>query len=407
MMKTKSYLLIAVCLLLTMIFSCGKKQQPMEENIFYTCSMDPQLMERHPGRCPICKMELTKLIMTKEEMESKNIKLSNEQMALGNIKTDTVRLNTIGEEKTLTATTAANESNINVITTRVSGRIENIYFRSAGEKVQEGQKLYDIYSEDLANIQQEYLLAMQEKNKSLKGESFNYEPFINSAKNKLLLYGMKSEQVEELKGNGIVQTTLPIYSKHTGVIMNINARIGDYLMEGMPILKVADLRTLWVEAQMYANEMSELSESSDVDITIASFPDKQLKGKVSFVNLELQQESKINLIRIEIENPDTLFRPGMMAYVTVKLNSKKAITVPTNAVIRNNKMPTVWIQNKEGTFEAKMVTLGIESKNHIEITSGLELGETVVISGAYLLNSEYVFKKGADPIAGLHEHMKM
>lgn len=406
MKKSKNWLAVC-CLLLTIFFSCGEKQKPIEDNVFYTCSMDPQVMERHPGRCPICKMELTKVVMTKEEMQSKTLKLSEEQMTLGNIKTDTVRLNTIGEEKTLTATTAANESNINVITTRVSGRIENIYFRSAGEKIKEGQKLYDIYSEDLANIQQEYLLAIQEKDKSLKGENFNYEPFINSAKNKLLLYGMSNEQIEGLKANGTVQTTIPIYSKHAGVIMNISARIGDYLMEGMPVLKIADLRTLWVEAQLYVNEMSELSESSNVDVTIASFPDKQIKGKVSFVNLELQQDSKINLIRVEIDNPDTLFRPGMMAYVTIKLNAKKAVTVPTNAVIRNKKMPTVWIQNKDGAFEARMVTLGIENKNNIEITSGLEIGEMVVISGAYLLNSEYVFKKGADPMAGMHEHMNM
>ena len=183
--------------------------------------------------------------------------------------------------------------------------------------------------------------------------------------------------------------------------MNINARIGDYLMDGMSVLKVADLSTLWVEAQLYANEIRDLTDSSEAEVSIASFPDKVMEGRISFVNIELLENSKINLIRIQLDNPDNLFRPGMMAYITLKTNEKKAISLPTDAVIRNKNYSSVWIQNEKGGFDVRMVELGIENSEIVEIKSGLEEGEKVVVSGAYLLNSEYIFKKGADPMAGM------
>ena len=396
-------LLTIYCLLLTifLLFSCKPKQEPMEENVFYTCSMDPQVMEKHAGKCPICRMELAKVTMSKEDMESKSIKINNEQMMLANIKVDSLSQSMIAEEKTLTGTAVANENGTHIVATRVAGRIETIYFKSAGERIKERQPIYDIYSEELSSIQQEYILALKEKRRKLKGEKFNYDSFINSAKNKLLLYGMTEEQLTELQSNGKIQTIVTIYSKFSGIIMNINARIGDYLMEGDPILKASDITSLWVEAQLYSNEIADLTDSSEATVTIASFPDKVMKGKISFVNLELVENSKINLIRMQINNSDTLFRPGMMAYITLKTNEKKAITVPYDAVIRNKNYSSVWIQNKKGSFDVRMVELGITNSDRVEIKSGLKEGEKVVISGAYLLNSEYIFKKGADPMADM------
>jgi Cu(I)/Ag(I) efflux system membrane fusion protein len=352
-------------------------------------------------------MDLTKVVMTEEEMRSTKIRLSEEQLLLGNIKTDTVRHSLIGEEKTLTATTTVHEDYVQLITTRVSGRIENIYFKSIGEKIIEGQKLYDIYSEELLNIQQQYLLAVEQKRKQIKGSGFNYETFINSTKNKLLLYGLTEDQIKELEEQKTLQSIIPIYSMHSGVILDINVRMGDYINEGMEILKVADLKKLWVEAQLYTHEIRELSASNTAEVTIAAFPEEQLSGKINFINLELIENTKINLVRIEIENEHMLFRPGMMAYVSIKLDEKKAIVVPSDAVIKTKNYTSVWIQNNEGSFEVRKVSVGMENNNKVEITSGLKIGEVVVVTGAYLLNSEYIFKKGADPMAGMHTHMIM
>ena len=130
------------------------------------------------------------------------------------------------------------------------------------------------------------------------------------------------------------------------------------------------------------------------------YPGRILKGKVSFVNPNLEASSKIVLARTEISNPSGEYQPGMQAWITLKGKTRHAIAVPTNALIQESRGVTVWIRNDTGGFEGRMVRTGIANEDYTEIVEGLQVGETVVVSGAYLLQSELVFKKGADPMAG-------
>ncbi|MEZ4905740.1 MAG: hypothetical protein R2822_30245 [Spirosomataceae bacterium] len=133
---------------------------------------------------------------------------------------------------------------------------------------------------------------------------------------------------------------------------------------------------------------------------IPYYADRIIKGRVNFVNPELMPSSKIVSIRMDIPNGKREYQPGMQAYITLKGKVKNTIAVPTNALIQDTNGVTVWLENTDGAFESRMVSVGMTNKDYTEITEGLRAGEKVVVSGAYLLNSEYIFKKGSNPMEG-------
>lgn len=332
--------------------------------------------------------------------QSTNIKLSKAQMQLANIIVDTVKENTISNEIIFSGKLVVNENTNKVISSKVAGRVDKLNFKSTGDLIKKGDILYEIYSEDLQSAQKEYLLAL-EKQKKLNSSTNDYSLIIDAAENKLLLWGMSSAQIEQLKNSGSEKNTVPVYSAVSGYIQDIKINEGDYIMAGSTVFKLSDNSTLWLEAQAYSDELEYIKESAPITYIISAFPDEELKGTISFVNPELEKDSKINLIRVEISNTANKYKPGMMAEVKLKTNEKKAITVPVNAVLVNSKGSTVWMQNADSTFEVRMVTTGIRNSDEVEITSGLKENERVVTSGAYLLNSEYILKNGSDPMAGM------
>ncbi len=382
------------------LFSCKKKAEPVADNVFYTCSMDPQVMEKQPGNCPICHMELTKIEIDQDDLNS--IALSETQIELANIQIDTVRLSSIGEENILSGTIVINENKTEVISTRVDGRIEYLHFKTVGEYVKAGDVLYEIYSDMLNAAQQEYLIALAQKDLLGNETSFN---LADASKNKLLLWGLTELQINDLGMKKEIPLTVKIYSKLSGYISEINVTEGQYLMEGETVFRIADLSSLWVEAQLYASETNLTKDNTQVEVRVEGF-EETIIGKIAFANPELNPQSKISLIRIEIQNTLMNYKPGMLAYVKVKNKEHEAITLPADAVIQDAKGATIWIQNSNGRFEPRMVTIGMQNSLFIEIISGLEEGELVVTSGVYLLNSEFIFKRGTSAHTG-HEGMEM
>ena len=384
------------------IFSCTKKVEKIPDNVFYTCSMDPQVMEKKPGKCPICKMELSRVTIDKN---STSLKLSEEQMELANVMLDKVEEGWIGEEKTLNAQIVANENNKTVVSSRVSGRIEKLYFKTPGDRILEGDVLYEIYSEELLTAYKEYLLAV-EKERQLTNTSIDYSQLKETSKKKLLLWGLTENQIKQLNSTQELKTVFPIISKSKGIITTVNIKEGDYVMMGNDLFELSDFSSVWVEAQLYSNELESFSDKDEAIVRITGIPDLQIKGKISLVLPELQPQSKIDLIRIEIANKNLVLKPGMQAYVTLKSNSRKALVINSNAVLQDSKGSFVWIRKDNGTFAIKMIEKGIQSNDKIEIKEGLKAGDEVVISGAYLINSEYIFKKGSNPMEG-HDMSKM
>ncbi|MET3981924.1 Cu(I)/Ag(I) efflux system membrane fusion protein [Mucilaginibacter sp. UYP25] len=392
---------IHLILLIVLLAACKGKPAKIAKNpgVYYTCSMHTQVMEPVPGNCPICGMKLI-AVKQSRSIDKDEINLSDQQAQLGNISVDTIRDGMSGGQSVLTATINFDQAKVTTISSRIMGRIEKLYFKTEGAYVHKGDRLYDLYSEDLNNAKKEYLLAI--KNKPLLDNSvIDFDQLISSAKNKLLLWGLSESEIKQLVSTKDAGTKTAFYSAASGYINALDVKEGYYVMEGGAIVHLADLSTVWAEAQVYSSELSKIEKNVVAQVRIPDLGQKAFMGKVEFVNSELNSGTQINLVRVEIPNNDHLLKPGMAAYVIIKNQSHAMLSMPVNAVLRDGKAATVWLKTGAHTYKSAMVQVGMETGDKIEITSGLKGRDLVVITGTYLLNSEYIFKNGANPMSGM------
>lgn len=383
--------------------SCKQKAVvAADPDVYYTCSMDPQVVEFKQGTCPICKMDLTPVRKKKGE-RSDELQLSDQQVQLGNIHTDTIRNGNLGDTRVLPATLNFDQNKVTAVSARIMGRIEKLYFKNTGDNIPAGAPLYELYSEELNNAKQEYLLALDRQRAFGDGMSIDMNQLAESAKNKLLLWGMTEAQVQELASTRKATMITRFFSPVNGALISLDINEGDYVMEGAPVVKLADMSTVWAEAQVYASQFADIDMNSMASVQLPDLDNKVLNGRMEFINPEINSDTRINLVRITLPNSGRQLKPGMPAYVLLKSPQLKTLSLPIDAVIRDGAGATVWIKTALNTFKMVSVTTGLESGDRIEIKSGLKENDVVVISGAYLLHSEYVFKKGSDPMEA-HNH---
>jgi Cu(I)/Ag(I) efflux system membrane fusion protein len=400
-MQNNNRLNIAIALLMIIssaIFSSCKKHDNHADmagaDEYYTCSMDPQVIENKAGNCPICHMKLIKV--KKNNLKAGQIQLSKQQIKLANITVDTLLPHELAKEIILTGKITLDQNLSEAISVRVQGRIEKLFIKNVGDYISKGQLLYEIYSEDLNSVQQEYILAVQ-KSPPLEG-------FREASKNKLLLYGMSESQINQIKTSKNVIQTIPVYANSEGYVSEISATEGGYVSAGATIFRITSQNALWVEAQVYLPYLPYLKIGTEANFGIPAASDKLFTGNVIFIDPQVQSPERFVLARFQITNPSIQIKPGMMANIILQTEKKTALAIPLDAIIQNSNGANVWVLNKDGVFENKMVTTGMQNSKQIEIVDGLSVGELVVVSGAYLLNSEYVFKRGANPMEG-HKDM--
>ena len=390
-------LFIPVILIFLMSACSHRQAQPVDPGVYYTCSMDPQVHELTPGNCPICKMRLTK-VNTISAGDPEELKLSDQQVKLGNIKVDTIRNGSIQSNILLPGTVVADASSNQSISSRIMGRIDKLYFKIEGEHISKGDHLMEIYSEELNNARQEYLLLL-EKKAALGTTIVDYDQLIAAAQNKLRLWGMTEHQVRELARTKQATSLVTIFSERDGVISSIAVREGDYVMQGSVVLSLTNLSKVWVEAQVYLTEAGRFKEGSAFDINVPGI-DKLYHGSVQFINPEIGGGTRTNLLRLEVSNTDGMLKPGMPVYVKLNERSPGKMILPSSAVIHDRGMDLVWIASGDHRFRSRMIKVGEQSADQVQVLEGLQEGDRVVISGAWLLNSEYTLRNGSGVMAG-------
>ncbi|WP_284653189.1 efflux RND transporter periplasmic adaptor subunit [Flavobacterium terrisoli] len=369
-----------------------------KETTFYTCSMDPQVKEDKPGKCPICHMELTPI--KQDDSEVNQISLSKQQIQLGNITTQVIGQTQNNLEQNYTGVLTFNQEKSKTFSSKAMGRIEKLYFKSTGDYLSKNQPVFQLYSEDIAIAKQDYYTAF--KQLEMPGNfGKNAKNIMNAAKQKLLFYGLSNTQIENIKSNKDVSPYTTFYSTVSGTVSEISTAEGSYIMEGEPIIKVTDLNKLWLETQVNINYFKSLKIGQIATITFVDFPDKSISAKISFINPEINPETRLLLIRFEIPNQNLILKPGMQAIAKLMISGGKGIYIPTDAVIREENASYIWVEKKPGVYENLMVETGIETNGLIEIKTKIANGQKVVITGAYAINSEYKFRKGSDPMEGM------
>lgn len=390
-MKAIKY--IVMLLFLGSIFACSndkKTASTSNEDLKYTCSMHPQIIEDKMGKCPICTMNLVKV---SQQQNSKGLSLMENQIKLANIKTIKIGENGFEDKKLINARLVNNPLNTQIISSKFSGRVDRLYFQESGVRVTKGQALYKIYSEELLTLQKDYILNLKQQ-KAFPQEKI-YQNLLTAAKNKLSLYGYSNQQINALASKNQTNPYIMVYAPISGVITELNINEGQYVNEGSTVFKLENFDSIWVEADLYSSEIGEIKVGQAIEILVAGFENQPINTEVEFVSPQLNDNSQILTIRTSIKNPNNNFQVGMQANISFAYFSKNnGLTLPNDAVLRDESGSHVWIKTNKSDFEYRMVEILSENDKSILIKSGINKGEEVVTSGAYLLSSEYFLKKG-------------
>ncbi|HQS04376.1 MAG TPA: efflux RND transporter periplasmic adaptor subunit [Daejeonella sp.] len=400
-MRTKIILgLIILCS--GFIFSaCTEEHEKHAEAGKYTCPMHPQIVNNGPGTCPICKMDLVPVNSAGGKNE---LSLSESQIQLANIHTMVINRTDFSTSKVLNGRLIINPEQTEVISSRYAGRIEKLFVKEMGRSVSKGQPIFQIYSEELQTLQQDYLLQL--KQVAAFPEEKIYQSMREAAKNKLRLFGYSDAQIRALTTAGKTAPLLTVYSSASGIVTELNVSEGQYLSEGSQILKLENFTQLWLEMDVYPNELGNIRLGTKVQASINGISDKEQTLTIDFISPQMDATSEILKVRAPIKNPGNL-QAGMHATVFLPLAEiSDALSLPLDAVVRDEQGAHVWIKTAENTYSPRMVRTGEEDAEQIIILSGLENVKEVVVSGAYLLSSEFILKKGTDPMAG-HDMNKM
>ena len=370
----------------------------------YFCPMHPTVTSEKPGSCPICGMALVRRLTPDPaavdaagsgaiNSSVQAISLSPEQRVTANVRTMRVALDTHTGELVTTGKVTVDERRVAQVTAYVAGRIERLYANFTGDTVRRGQAVASIYSPDLFATQQEYLLALANRDRMRKAgfaDARNAsDDLVESTRRRLLLSGMTAAQVAQLERNGKPIYATTITSPVSGIVTQKMVVPQQYVMQGQPLLEVVDLSTVWVEADVYEQQLAGISMGQRVIITSPAIPGREFPGTVSFIQPFLTGETRTARVRIELPNPSLELKPDM--YVSVRIFGSQApahLMVPKAAVIDRGQRRYVWIETAAGTYEPREVTTGERHGDQIVIQAGLSGGENVVVDGGFLLDSE-------------------
>lgn len=286
------------------------------------------------------------------------------------------------------------------IPARVEGRIDRVLTLRAGEKVSRGQTLAILQSETLLAAQEEFLVAREAAASLAHPDLVRAQA--DAARRRLHVLGMTGLQVSELEKKGKAFHSQPILSPWNGILMEVRAQPGQYVAAGTPLFTIGRADRVWVETWMLADETAQFPEGTEAQVRIEGIPGEELRGRLVHVRQGTTLSGSITLAHIGIANPGNRILPGMQAWVTFRQAGKHVLSVPPSALLRSSTSTMAWVQAGENAFAPRMVRTGVESAEAVEILAGISDGESVVVSGAYLLDSEWTLRQGAGKVHASH-----
>tara|TARA_R110002167_G_scaffold56471_2_gene160232 strand:- start:1094 stop:2905 length:1812 start_codon:yes stop_codon:yes gene_type:complete len=351
----------------------------------WTCSMHPQIMQPEPGDCPICGMDLIPAETGAEGLSANEIKMTDNAMALANIRTSVVGKGSMdGNSLKLSGKIRENEEANAVQVTYFAGRIEKLYVNYTGESVGKGKLLATIYSPELVSAQQELLTAASMKE--------SQPALYKAVRNKLKLWKLSDKQINSIEESGQVQENFPVYATVSGTVTEKMVEEGDYVKQGQPLYKIANLNSVWAVFDAYENQIASLKTGQEIKLTTNAYPNKEFTAKVSFVDPLLNSATRTVMVRAVLNNSEDLLKPGMFVEGRIDMSSERSdevINVPSTAVMWTGERSVVYVKTNpnEPIFEMREVTLGNTNGESFTILSGLESGDEIVTNGTFTVDA--------------------
>ena len=274
---------------------------------------------------------------------------------------------------------AYNEDKLVHIHPRVQGWIEKLHVKAIGDSVKKGQPLYDIYSPELVNAQEELLLALDRNNSRL----------ISAAQNRLTALQLPQAAIAKLKKTRKVQQKITFYAPQNGVVENLKIREGFFVKPGTTLMSIGDLSEVWVEGEVFERQAGQVKTGTPVTMTLDYLPGKTWRGQVDYIYPTLDAKTRTVKVRLRFKNESGEFKPNMFAQLAIHATGdERALLIPREALIRTGNQDRVVLALGEGSFKSIAVRIGRFDSESVEILEGLSDGEKVVSSAQFLLDSE-------------------
>ena len=382
----------------------------------FFCPMHPAIVrDNNKEKCPICFMPLSK----RKKGEGSDaplppgtvsrVQLSPYRVVLAGVRTAPVGYVALAKEIATVGTVEFDERGLKHVAARVKGRIDKLAVNQTGQMVHKGDGLATLYSPDLVVTAQNLIDARRSGNKELE----------QSARDRLQLWGLEADQLDQIAKSGKAATQVTVRSPIDGHVIKKYQTEGRYVDEGTPLYDVADLNTVWIQAQVYEEDLAFLPAENHelakedrfpVTATTRAFPGETFPGTLSFIYPHVDQESRTLTVRYELTNPDGRLKPGMTASVRLaipperlakrggggsrlRLEGGKVLAVPEASVIDTGSLKIVYREESQNVFEGRRVELGPrmvgpDGAPYFPVLAGLEAGDAVSTAGSFLIDAE-------------------
>jgi Cu(I)/Ag(I) efflux system membrane fusion protein len=286
----------------------------------------------------------------------------------------------------------AAESRIADVTPKIEGFVETLRVSTTGAEVRRGEALLALYSPALVAAQEELLTARRlvaEVDSSGGEPARNAAATLAAARRRLEYWDITPEEVARLEATGEVRKTLTLVSPVTGVVLDKDVLQGQRVMPGMRLYRIADLSEVWVEGELFEQDLKLIRPGAQAHIEVAAYPGQHLMGRVSFVYPTVDTESRTNRVRVTVPNPDRRLKPGMFAtmYFDVTVGSD-LIVIPMEAIVVTGERNLVFVRDSSGVLSPRQIVLGARADHEAQVLAGLQEGERIVASANFLIDAE-------------------
>jgi Cu(I)/Ag(I) efflux system membrane fusion protein len=348
------------------------------EILYWVAPMDANYRRDEAGKSPM-GMDLVPVYADEASSEAGVVKINPTVVNNLGVRTGKAQLGSLNQDIDTIGYIGFDEEKIFHVHTRVEGWVERLLVKAEGEKVKKGQKLFEIYSPDLVNAQEEYLTALKSRNQML----------IKASAKRLRLLGVEEKQIKRLNQTQKIRQRIDYFSEQTGFLNALNIREGMFVKPATDVLSIGQLDSVWVIAEVFEQQSGWIRQGQEVLMTVSALPGRSWNGKVDYIYPVLDANTRTLRVRVRFDNPDYLLKPNMYAQLKIQAaTDQKTVYIPREALIRSGEMDRVVLSLGDGRYKSVVVETGIESDDSVEILQGLQNGDLVVTSAQFLIDSE-------------------
>jgi Cu(I)/Ag(I) efflux system membrane fusion protein/cobalt-zinc-cadmium efflux system membrane fusion protein len=320
------------------------------------------------------------------------VQISAQRLQSIGVKTGKVERKLVQDEIRTTGTVAIDETKLAYIQVRFSGFIEKVFVDATYQYIRKGQPLFTIYSPDLVATEREYLVAKHNQEQvaqsTVPGVASSAASLLDAATERLKQWGVPQQEIARLESTGQVQQELEFDSPVSGYITERNALPSVAVQPETRLFTVADLSSVWVQAQVFQNDLGRIKVSDPATLTVSTFPDRTFRGHVDFIYPQLDADTRTAKVRIITSNSDLQLKPGMFVNVALKVAMGRQLVIPATGVLQSGTRQIAFVQRSDGYLDPHEVELGPRVGDDFIVLKGLKAGEQIVTSANFLIDSE-------------------